>query len=70
MNQCELKAEIIRNGMSVPEFANRLGMCRSTFYRKLNGKQEFTQGEISMMIEALKLRPDRTMAIFFANAVS
>lgn len=70
MNQLELRAEIARNGLSIPEFAKRVGIKKSTFYGKLNGKREFTQGEINTIIEFLNLTPDRTMAIFFADAVS
>ena len=43
---------------------------RSTVYKKLRGKSEFTAGEIKAISQVMELSPDETMDIFFAELVS
>lgn len=73
MNRNELKAEIIRQGLSVGEFCQRAGIASSTWHRKMQDPSkvenvpEFTQGEISRMRTVLGLDDERLSAIFFCG---
>jgi len=66
----KLKLEYIMkvHGITVEEMSKILGISRSAFYRKCNGKSEFVQSEIQRMIEILEI--DNPMEIFFAHKVS
>ena len=70
MNANALKAKIIFNGLTVPIVCEKTGISPSCFYRKLAGKVEFTQGEISEISRVLELNKDEIFAIFFEKEVS
>ena len=70
MNANALKAKIILNGLTVPILCEKTGISPSCFYRKLAGKVEFTQGEISEISRALNLDKEEIFAIFFEKEVS
>ena len=54
---CEnLKAEIVRAGMSNPEMASAVGMKYMTLWRLLNGKQQFRLGEMVAIQSKLEER--------------
>jgi hypothetical protein len=53
------------NGKTISDMCSVLGISRSAFYRKCNGKSEFTQSEIQKTVEFLNL--DSPMEIFFAH---
>lgn len=63
MNKALLKYEMEVKGKSISDMCLMLGISRSAFYRKRNGKSEFTQSEITKIVKFLEL--DSPMAIFF-----
>lgn len=66
----ELKAQMIRKGFKVESLAEKIGISKSAFYRKLNGSSEFDREEISKISELLNLEPKDVYKIFFAKEVS
>jgi hypothetical protein len=62
-----LKAEFIMRGKRVPDVADDLKIKRNTMYRKLRGDAEFTRGEMSAIINYLKLDKQKAFDIFFAQ---
>ena len=68
MNKALLEYKMKERGVSITDMCEMLGISRSAFYRKCNGKSEFTLGEIQRTVDFLKL--DSPMGIFFAHKVS
>lgn len=66
----ELRAQMVRRGFKVDDLAEKMGISRSAFYRKLNGSSEFDREEISKLSELLKLGSKEVYDIFFAKEVS
>jgi transcriptional regulator with XRE-family HTH domain len=60
--------EMKERGKSITDMCLMLGISRSAFYRKRNGKSEFTLSEIQKIVDYLKL--DSPMDIFFTQKVS
>lgn len=65
MNTALLEYEMKKNGKSISDMCKMLCISRSAFYRKCNGKSEFTQSEIQKIVIYLNL--DSPMEIFFAR---
>ena len=65
MNTPLLEYKMKENGKSILDMCKMLGISRSAFYRKCNGKSEFTQSEIQKIVVYLKL--DSPVEIFFAQ---
>lgn len=53
MNKLKLEYEMKMKGITMAEMCNMLQISRSAFYRKCNGKAEFTRREIERIIEIL-----------------
>ncbi|WP_276888819.1 helix-turn-helix domain-containing protein [Faecalibaculum rodentium] len=68
MDKYRLEYEMRKQGVSMSDLAHKLGMSRSTLYRKLNGITEFTLGEIQDILDYLGL--DSPAGIFFKKEVS
>lgn len=66
----ELKAEIVRNGMTIEEFADRAGIERTTLWRRFNNTNCFTLEEITNIAKLLNVSGERIIEIFFANEVA
>lgn len=66
----ELKAEAVRNGMTMEALASKSHMTRTTLWRRLSNPDEFTRMEIRAIAQALNLSSERVMDIFFADKVS
>lgn len=64
MNKALLEDKMKARGKSISDMCSMLGISRSAFYRKRNGKSEFTQSEISKIVKYLNL--DSPVDIFFA----
>ena len=64
MNVQKLKGKIVENGMNVETFAKKIGVARTSIYRKLNNSQ-FTIGEVRKIKETLGLSNEEAIAIFF-----
>lgn len=65
MNIRLLLARLCYKDITNAEFASLLGIGRSTLYRKLSGRNEFTRAEIAKIREALELDDDALVEIFF-----
>ena len=68
MNKALLEYEMKRRGITAIQMSEHLGIDRSTFSKKCNGKSEFKQSEIQSIIQFLGIT-DPT-PIFFAEQVS
>lgn len=66
----ELKAEIVRNGMTLEEFADKTGIPRTTVWRRFENTDSFTLREITIISNTLKLNSKRIIEIFFAEEVA
>ena len=64
----ELKKMIAGKGYNLEQFAEKIGMGRSTLYRKMkdNGNN-FTIGEIETIVKILRLTKKESISIFFIN---
>ena len=70
MNTKELKIQMIRENKTVNQLCEAIGICRSAWFRKVSGKSQFTQGEISKLRFELDLDDQMTGIIFFDRQVS
>ena len=72
VNINKLKAKFVEKGLSVREVAEKLGVDRSTLYRKINDKEgkAFTVGEVQRLSEILDLTPYEITRIFFDRGVA
>lgn len=61
----ELRAEVVRNGMTMEAVAAAIGMRRSTLWRRFQHPDEFTLAEIIKLKAALRLDGQRILDIFF-----
>ncbi len=68
MNKAALLAKMKEQGISVTCMYKALNMSRSAFYRKCNGRSEFTLGEIQKIMSLLGITDP--VGIFFAEKVS
>ena len=68
MDKALLEYEMNKRSVSIGKMCEVLGISRSAFYRKCNGKSEFTQSEIQTIVDYLKL--DSPVGIFFNHQVS
>ena len=66
----ELKAEIVRNGMTIEEFADKAGIKRTTLLRRFNNSGNFTLTEITKIADVLNLTKQRIIEIFFSEEVA
>lgn len=62
----KLKAKIMENGLNVEGLADRIGMERSTLYRKLNNFEKITIGEATKMKDVLGMTDAEATDIFLA----
>lgn len=65
MNKVLLNDKMKQNGKSISDMYKMLGISRSAFYRKCNGKSEFTHSEIQKIVDYLNL--ESPVDIFFAH---
>ena len=64
MDKHLLEYEMKKKKVSIIKMCNVLGISRSAFYRKCNGKSEFTQSEIQTIVDTLNL--ESPVGIFFS----
>ena len=62
----KLKAKIVELGLNVESLADRIGMERSTLYRKLNNFEKITIGEAVRMKDALNMTDAEATDIFLS----
>lgn len=65
MNVAMLKKKITEKGGNVETLAEKIGIDRSTMYRKLNGDVSITVAEANKIKDALDLTNDEARSIFF-----
>ena len=68
MNKALLEYKMRIKGKNISDMCEMLGISRSAFYRKCNGKSEFTISEIRKIVDFLGL--DSPVEIFFGEEVS
>lgn len=61
-----LKAKLVEKGITVIEMCNFLGICESTFYRKISRNGDFSRFEIRKIAKVLNLSDVERDLIFFA----
>lgn len=66
MDVNKLKGKIVEKGMNVETVAERIGVDRSSLYRKLNNFEKITIGEANRLKDVLGLSDEDANAIFFA----
>lgn len=67
MNVNKLKGKIVESGMNVETLALKIGVDRSSLYRKLNNCDKLTIGEARKIKAALCLTSEEACDIFLAN---
>lgn len=65
INVNELKAECVRNGLTLENLAARIGVNPATLHRKVSGETEFRRNELQIIKLTLKLDNRKFLAIFF-----
>lgn len=63
-----LKAEIVKKGFTHARLSKEIGISKAAFSKKINGKSEFTLGEIQRIVDVLEI--ESPIPIFFASKVS
>ena len=66
----KLKGKIVERNTTQEELANKIGIDKSTFYRKMKQNGNFSIKEVNMIVSALNLSIDEAMAIFFSGTVA
>ena len=66
MNINKLKGKIVEEGMNVETLAERIGVDRSSMYRKLNNFEKITIGEANKIKAVLNLSNEDATDIFLA----
>lgn len=61
-----LKAKLVEKGVCVIDLCNTIGICETTFYRKLSRQGDFSRSEIKKIVEVLCLTVEEMNSIFFA----
>lgn len=71
MNVNKLKAKMVEKGLNVTMVAERIGIDRSSLYRKLNNEGEtLTVKEAKAIVQVLDIPPLEAAHIFFGNDVA
>ena len=65
INVNDLKAECVRNGLTLENLAARIGVNPATLHRKVSGETEFRLNELQIIKLTLKLDNRKFLAIFF-----
>ena len=70
MNSKLLKEKMVLRDMTTVAISKYIGINRSSWFRNITGKTEFTRREISLIASALSLDEEELIEIFFAKDVS
>ena len=71
MNVNRLKGRIVEKGLNISVVAEKMGIDRSSLYRKLNNKGEtLTIREAQNLVNILQLPPKDATEIFFGESVA
>ena len=69
MNIELLKYVVARAGYTATTFAKRLGISRTSYYKKLEGASPFTHHDMCVIIAACNLTMNEVKDIFFSKVV-
>lgn len=64
INKQLFRARLVEQGLCVRDAAHACGINETTMYRRLDGKTEFTLGEIRALIQFMHLTPEDATRIF------
>ncbi len=67
MNVRELMSELAYKNCNVAELAKMLGLSKTSIYRKLSGKTDFTCTEIGRLKTRLEMSDETLVKIFFSK---
>lgn len=67
INVAKLRGKIAEKGFSIYGFAERAGIERSGFYRKLSTAGNFSVKEANLIAAALELTAEEIISIFFSS---
>ncbi len=71
MNINKLKGKIVENGMTVEALAEKMGIDRSTLYRKMsNDGETMLVKDANRIVSVLNLTQQDAIAIFFSHFVA
>lgn len=71
VNLNKLRGKIVENGYSIDALAKKIGINKSTFYRKMNENGDnFSIKEANAIVELLNLNASEATSIFFAAYVA
>ena len=71
MNGMELLEKKIKDsGLKKGYISDKLGIDRSAFRKKLDGKTEFTASEAGILVDLLKLTAEEVRLIFYTARLS
>lgn len=65
MDTALIKYHMAKYGDSLQTLADALGIHKTTLSGKINGRDEFKQGEINIIVARYGLSPADTMKVFF-----
>ena len=65
MNIRKLKGKMVEHGYNVENLAAKIGVDKSTLYRKLNEGEKITVGDAQKIKDELNLTDDEAIDIFF-----
>nr|DAN80853.1 MAG TPA: helix-turn-helix domain protein [Caudoviricetes sp.] len=66
----KLKGKIVERNTTQEELASKIGIDKSTFYRKMKQNGNFSIKEVNLIVSALNLTKDEAMSIFFSETVA
>lgn len=62
----KLKAKLVENEMNIEKLAKRLGIDKSSLYRKFNNAEKITIGEAVKIKQILDIRDEEAVDIFLS----
>ena len=66
----KLKGKIVEHNTTQEELASKIGIDKSTFYRKMKQNGNFSIKEVNLIVSTLNLSKDEAMSIFFSDTVA
>ncbi|MFA9376202.1 MAG: helix-turn-helix domain-containing protein [Lachnotalea sp.] len=71
VNVNKLKGKIVENGLSISDLAEKMGVDKTTLYRKISGNGEsFSIKDVNLIAQVLKLNIYEINNIFFSQYVA
>lgn len=70
VNTDMLRSKIAERRTNVSKVAERMGVDKTTLYRRIADSSSFTIGEVCKITEILELSHDEAVSIFFSRPVA